>query len=128
MSKFEELQNLLSEQTGNKYCPICNTPFNPYHSRQKTCGSEDCKKAFHQEYTKNYAKDPEAKKKHSEATKKWRRKKKIDKIQSENLDKIEEYWQKRAESDEKISENGLKYGELQKQKILENIPKINTEL
>lgn len=49
-----ELQELIVSKGGIKICPICGTPFNPYHSRQVTCATKECKKAHHRAWIKEH--------------------------------------------------------------------------
>ena len=129
-----ELESILSEQSGNKFCPICATPFKPHHSRQKTCGSPECKKTYHAEYVKKYnhrlrKENPELTRKRTrESMRRFRAKQKAVDARNDDLGKQQEYWEKRAEFDKKIAEYGDKYGEVQAKKILEQIPKIDTSM
>lgn len=130
MDKLQTMQTILSETTGSRYCPICGTPFKPYHSRQQTCGSVECKKAYHDQWIKDdKAKDPDKhRKRHTEANRKYRIRKRLAQIDANNSDLVAEHWEKRQSFDEKIAEYGDHYGEVQAKKILESVPKIKTEL
>ena len=127
-----EIQKILSEQSGNKFCPICDTPFKPYHARQKTCGSPECKKIYHAEYSKNYnrrrrSENPElARQKTRESMRKFRARQKAVEDRNNDLGKQLEYWEKRKEFEKKIAEYGSNYGEVSAKKILEQVPKIDT--
>ena len=128
---ISELEKIIEEQTGNKVCPICSTPFNPRHSRQKTCGSPECKRAFHNEYLRERQKrlkeeDKEAfNKYHAAANKKWRKKQKF----LEELDELQEYCKEQTILAETINLNvtGLDYGKKQIEKTLASVPKIDVE-
>jgi len=127
---IKELTALLEEQNPDiKHCPICDMPFKPYHSRQKTCGNEECRKAHKREY---YAKwkdgNEEAKLKHRYATWKYMQKVRKRKADERNADAIEEHWRKQKEFDEKVKAYGDRYGEIQKQKTLQSVERIKTEL
>lgn len=129
-----ELETILSKKSGNRFCPICDTPFKPHHSRQKTCGSPECKKRYHAEYVKNYnsklRKDnPELTRKRTrESMRKFRAKQRAVENRNDELGRQQEYWEKRAEFERKIAAYGDKYGEVQAQKILERVPKIDTSM
>ena len=49
---FEELNEIIAKDTGLKFCSVCGTPFKAYTSRQKCCGSPECKRAHHNNYLK----------------------------------------------------------------------------
>lgn len=129
-----ELESILSEQSENKFCPICATPFKPHHSRQKTCGSPECKKAYHAEYVKNYNRrlrkehPYETRERKRESMRKFRARQKAVEDRNDELGRQQEYWEKRAEFEQKIAKYGDKYGEVQAQQILERVPKIDTSM
>lgn len=131
---LQKLENILTEKSGNKFCVICGTPFEPYHTKQKTCGAPECQKALHAEYMRERAKrkkeeDIEAwRKYHREAQKKSRHKKKKRIKRDEQLKRTAKRWQKQEDLDRKVKEYGLNYGEVQAQKILEKVPKIDVTL
>lgn len=128
---ISELEKIIEEQTGNLVCPICSTPFSPRHSRQKTCGSPDCKRLFHNQYLRERnkrlkAEDKEAfNKYHAEANKKWRRKQKF----LEELDELQEYCKEQVILAETINKkvSGIDYGKRQAEKTLASVPKIDVE-
>lgn len=130
--KIEDIQAILEEaDSGIKHCPYCGLPFSPRKANQKTCGDPACVEARHKEYIKEwYARksDSERKEYKRESVRKYRAKKKRTKIYEENLDKTDEHWKRKAEFDKIVAEHGAHYGEYQKQKILEKVPKIKTEL
>lgn len=131
---LENLENILSEHSGNKYCPICSTPFKPYNSRQKTCGSPECKKQYHAEYVKEHNRkfrkeNPTAARERSKKSmRKFRAKQKAVENRIDNLGKQLEYWEKQEEFDRKIAEYGHRYGEVAADKLIKSIPKIDTSL
>lgn len=43
-----------------KKCVICGKEFEPYHSRQKTCGDKECRRLHHLAYSKRYNKEHKA--------------------------------------------------------------------
>ena len=49
---ISELNEIIAKETGVSICPICQVPFTPRHSRQITCGSEECRKAHRKTYLK----------------------------------------------------------------------------
>ena len=128
------LETILSEISGNKFCPICGTPFEPYNSRQITCGAPDCKRQWHNQYMRERTKrqreeDLEGwRKYHREAVRKNREKKREARRRESQLKRLSEQWEKQADFDRKVSEYGLQYGEGQRQKILATVPKINVNL
>ena len=132
--EIEKLTEILSEESGNKFCVICGTPFTPRSKRQKTCGAKECQRLFHNEYMKKRkermkAQDLELwRKYHREAEKKRRDNKRRRIMRDAELKKIEERWRKQAEFDKKVSEYGHRYGEVQAQKILATVPKIDVNL
>lgn len=128
---ISELEKIIEEQTGNKICPICGTPFKPYHSRQKTCGTEECKKLHHNMYLKErrerlIAEDREAfNRAHALAQWKSRQKKKAKEQSERNYDKIQQHWERFVDSEKSVS--GIDYGKRQAEKTLASIPKIDVE-
>lgn len=131
---LQKMQEMLSEQSGNKFCVICGTPFEPYRPKQKTCGAPECQKALHAQYMKERAKrqkdeDIEAwRKYHREAQKKSRGKKKNRIKRDRQLKQTAERWQKQEEFDKKVQEYGLNYGDVQARKTLESVPKIDVTM
>lgn len=49
---FDELEKIIAEEAGVDICPICGTPYKKYHSRQKTCAAEECRKKHRAQYLK----------------------------------------------------------------------------
>lgn len=126
---FDVLDEIIKRQADVHICAVCGTPFRPYHSRQKTCGSEECKHLWHTDYynarrRKRLAEDPEAfRAERREAERKCRRKKKEKEVMGRNYDKLEEYWQRRANS--RVETDGLEYGKRQVERTLAQVPKID---
>ena len=128
------LEAILSSESGNKFCPFCGTPFKPYNSRQITCGAPECKRLQHNQYMKERTKrlreeDIELwRKYHREATAKSRAKKKKLIERDAQLKDIAERWKRQFDLDKKVSEYGINYGEIQKRKTLDTVPKIDVNL
>ena len=128
---LQKMQEMLSEQSGNKFCVICGTPFKPYRPKQKTCGAPECQKALHAEYMKDRAKRKKAedieawRKYHREAQKKSRDKKRDRVKRDKQLKQLQDRWEKQAEFDKMDKDN---YGERQRQKTLESVPKIDVTM
>lgn len=127
---FDELNAIIEAETNIPICPICGTPFRKYHKRQKTCGSDICKKGWKSLYQKARVmqmreEDIDAfRKYHADAQRKSRhKKKKIDGL-TESYRAIEEYWNK--ERNENVY--GLDYGKRQAAKTLASVPKIDVNL
>lgn len=124
----------LFKGTELKTCVICGMPFKPYSRRQKTCGDPDCQKTYKRDYTNRWAsefkeRDPEGwKRYHREAMRRYRRKTKAAEERDEQLQELQDHWERVEEFDDKISRIGLSYGEYQMQKTLAKVPKINVEL
>lgn len=130
---FTQITKILND-AGIHVCPICGTPFQPYHSRQKTCGTEECKKAFHNQYVQARVKrlkaeDPEAwRDYHAKANKRWREKQKGIRQREEELKELQERWEKQSEFDKKIAEYGFEYGKRSAEKVLATVPKIDVNI
>lgn len=131
---LSELEQILSAESGSKFCPICDTPFTPHNSRQKTCGAPECKREWHNKYMRERTKrlqqeDRELwRKYHRDAQRKSRAKKKERIERDAELKRLQKSWERQAEFDRKIAEYGLDYGSVQAQKILEKVPKIDVNL
>lgn len=130
---ISELEKIIEEQTGNKSCPICSTPFKPRHSRQKTCGSPECKRLFHNQYLRERARRLKAEDKeafnryHATAQRQSRNRKKMREQSERNYAKLQEHWERVAEFDKTVAEHGLDYGKRQAEKTLASVPKIDVE-
>lgn len=127
------ISRVLSD-SGIHVCPICGTPFEPYHSRQKTCGSAECKKEHHNQYVKDRVKrlkeeDPEAwRKYHAKANKRYRHKQKALDERDKDLKELEDRWKRDDTLSKKIAECGHEYGKRSAEKLLATIPKIDVNL
>jgi len=128
---FDELNKIVAAEAGLHICPICGTPFTPYHSRQKTCGADNCKRLYHNKYCdsrrrKSLEEAPEAFREYRRnAERKYRKKKKGREAMARNYDKLEEYWEKQGKLKEQILDGGLNYGKRQAEKTLALVPKID---
>lgn len=128
---FKVLDEIVAKHTNNDvhFCAICGTPFRPYHSRQKTCGTEECKRQWSNiRYSKRrkrlLEKDPEAFRAYRrEAERKSRQKKRDAEVAGRNYKKLEEYWIDK--NDRVIETDGLEYGKKQVEKTLAQVPKID---
>lgn len=129
-----EIEKLLDSEAGLKVCRICGTPYRPYHSRQKTCGNPECKRASRIESVKKRneqmkAEDPERyRASRNETMRKYRRKRKALKSRETQLKELSKQWEKQLEFDKKISEYGLEYGKRSAEKILATVPKIDVNI
>lgn len=133
---FEELGKIISDGTGIDICPICGTPFYRRDSRQKTCGTNECKRLWKNKYLRErrlrlIAEDKELfNYRHAEAQRKSRHKKRAerlalenaesDTISIENIERLESLIVMRTPADE--------YAEQQKAKTLASVSKINVNL
>jgi DNA repair exonuclease SbcCD ATPase subunit len=130
---LSELEKIVSD-AGINICPICGTPFDKYHKRQKTCGTEECKKEWAKQrsrkwYEKFKERDvDEYRKYHREAQKKHRDKKRRLMERDEQLEDIQKRWEKVKAFDDYVSDNGINYGKLQMEKTLASVPKIDTTI
>lgn len=126
---FDELNQIVAKEAGVSICPICGTPFTPYHSRQKTCASEECRKAYRAEYLKErkerlMEEDIDLwRAKHAAAQRKCRHKKKRAKGLEVSYQELEDHWNGRAND----NIYGLDYGKRQAEKTLASVPKIDVE-
>lgn len=131
---FDELAKIIEQEAGVKVCPICGTPYTPYHSRQKTCGSNECKKESHNAYMRERLTnvDEEQAEKIRERKRKnnrrWREKQRRLKKREQQLDEIIERTQRQIEFDNYIREHGHEYGKLQIQKTLALVPPIDLNI
>lgn len=132
---FDELSEILKEEAGVDVCPICGTPYEKKHPKQKTCGKKECKRAHKNKYLRErrirlLEEDREAfNKKHAEAQRKYLNKGKNKEITERNIDKVEAYWNETEEEVEvEVYEDGVYYGKRQMQKTLAMIPKIDVSL
>lgn len=130
---ISELEKIIEEQTGNKACCICGVPFKPRNSRQRTCGSPECKGAFHNQYLRERnkrlkAEDKEAfNRAHAIAQRKSRQKRKAVEQADRNYAKMQKHWERIAEFDKSVADYGFEYGKRQAEKTLASVPKIDVE-
>lgn len=130
---FEVLDEIVARNSMVNICPICGTPFRKFHSRQKTCGAEECKRLWRCRYyerrrKKKLAEDPEAFREYRrEAEKKTREKKKEKEMMRKNYGKMQSYWERQLDKELKIrdAEDGNSYGKKQVEKTLAQVPKID---
>ena len=128
---FDELNEIVAKEAGVSICPICQMPFKPYHSRQITCASEECRKAHRNEYLKEYTAKVKAediddwRAKRAAAARKHRRKKKGLIVQDENLRRAEEYWERQERKRQLDKPDGKGYAERQIADTLSKVPKID---
>lgn len=129
-----EIEKILESEAGLKVCKICGSPYKPYHSRQKTCGKPECKKASQRESVKRRneerkAEDPDKyRASRSEAMRKYRQKKKALKVRETQLKELSKQWEKQLEFDKKIAEYGFEYGKRSAEKVLATVPKIDVNI
>ena len=129
-----EITKILSEQAEVHVCAICGTPYKQYHSRQKTCGSPECKREWHNQYQRERTKRlreeniEEWRKYHREAQRRSREKKRGLGERDAQLKDVGTRWEKQSEFDKKIAEYGHRYGEISAQKVLATVPKIDVNL
>ena len=129
---FDELNEIIAREAGINICPICGTPFEKYHSRQKTCGTDECKRLWRNKYfderrRRLLAENPEEFRAYRrEAEKKTRRKKRNKEAMRRNYKKMQSYWERQIDVKEHRIDGGLDYGKKQVEKTLEQVPKIDT--
>lgn len=128
MDLFEFMQEVFDQSNGARICPYCGTPYAPYHSRQKTCGREECKTRHHREYTKRWTEEkmrtnPEQ----IRASKRqyMRRKRRWEKAE-QRMEKLEKYADSIERQDDAVAV--LNYGDRQKERTLAQVPKIDVNL
>lgn len=132
--KLEELKKRIAEQDGLCVCPVCGLPFKPYRKNQKTCAEPACQKQYHREYVKEYNRQkrvecPEIVREYNKLQmRKYRQKQREIKERDRQLQQMGEHWQRQEDFDKKVTEYGDRYGEIQKQKILESVPKIDLSM
>lgn len=126
--QLTELTKILNEEAGLHICPICATPFEPYNSRQKTCGSEECKRQYHSQYVSEYnkarlAENPESIRDYKrKQMRRYREKQRV----AELLEEQERYWRNRDDINDRIVAED--YGKRQAEKTLSQVPKIDVSL
>ena len=131
---LNKMEAILQEKTALRFCPICGTPFTPYHSRQKTCGNKECRREYHALQVKEYnerqkADDPEGyRQKRSAANKRARKKQSKLNTRELQLKELSERWQKQVNFEAKVAEYGLDYGKKSAEKVLASVPKIDVNI
>jgi len=131
---LQSLGDILLSEAGIHTCPICGCPFTPYHSRQKTCGTKECKAAWHNEYVKARARrmrieDQENFRKiHAETQRRYRAKQRALQKREDSLKDVNDHWERQAEFDRKIAEYGHEYGKRSAEKVLATVPKIDVTM
>lgn len=126
---LNELTKILSDKDGLYICTVCNTPFSPRNSRQKTCGSPDCKRIHHSRYVTEYGRtkreaNREAMREYNKLKmRKYRKKQKL----LDEYDNQIDYWEERArEKNDNVT--GLDYGKRSAEKLLAKVPKIDVTM
>ena len=128
---FDDLNDIVAKEAGVNICPICGVPYEKYHSRQKTCGTDECKKRWHNNYYNDrrrrlLAEHPdEFRRYRREAERKTRRKKKEAELMQRNYKKMQSYWERQIDVKERKLDGGLDYGKKQVEKTLAQVPKID---
>ena len=129
---FDELNAIVAKEAGINICPICGVPYEKYHSRQKTCGTDECKRLWRNRYfderrRRLLAENPEEFRRYRrEAEKKTRRKKREQELMRRNYKKMQSYWERQIDVKEHKIDGGLDYGKKQVEKTLAQVPKIDT--
>ena len=130
---FEELEKIVQEDTGVSICPICGTPYRKCHYRQKTCGTDECKKAWRSIYLKERSDRLKSKsaedyrRYHRDAQRRYRRKKQRAKEADAYLKHVQEFWTRKEDRIIPVVD-GLTYAERQIQKTLAQVPKIDLNI
>ena len=128
---FDLLNEIIAKEAGVNICPICGIPYEKYHSRQKTCGTEECKRLWHnrcveERRRKMLTEKPEEFRAYRrEAEKKTRRKKKQKEMLRKNYKKMQSYWERQIDVKERKIDGGLDYGKKQVEKTLAQVSKID---
>lgn len=133
---FKVLDEIIAKNSMVHICPVCGTPFREYHSRQKTCGTEECKRMWRNSYYEKrrrtkLAEDPEGFRAYRrEAEKKTREKKKETEMMRRNYKKMQSYWERQLDAKLKMEEkeDGREYGKKQVEKTLAQVPKIDVNI
>ena len=131
---FNQLNEIVAKEAGVDICPICGTPYKKYHSRQKTCGTDECKRLWRCRYfderrRKALAESPEEFRRYRrEAEKKTRRKKRERELMRRNYKKMQSYWEKQIDVKEHKLDGGIDYGKKQVEKTLAQVPKIDVNI
>ena len=128
---ISELNDIITNETGICICPVCGTPYEKYHSRQRTCGAEECKRLWHNKYLRErrerlIAEDKDAYNRyHTIAQRKSRQKKRNMERADESLRKAQEYWERFEKRHATDKPDGKGYAERQIERTLSQVPKID---
>lgn len=130
---FDELNEIVEREAGVSVCPMCGTPYFKREARQKTCGTNECKRLWKNKYLRErrlrlIAENKELfNHRHAEAQRKSRHKKRAEQIARENaecdvisaedINRLESFFVMQTPADE--------YAEQQMRKTLEQVPKID---
>lgn len=131
---FEELERIIKDDTGITICPVCGTPYEQYHSRQRTCGTDECKRLWKNKYLRERRKRLISEDKeafniyHANAQRKSRHKKKRLEEVDEDLIKAQEYWERREAQNCLAISDGKEYAERQIADTLAKVPKIDVNI
>lgn len=131
---LEQLKNRIAEQDGLRICPICGLPFKPYRQNQKTCAEAACQKQYHKRYVAEYNRrrreeNPEVVREYNKVKmRKYRQKQRDLENRRRQLEQMSDQWQRQQDFDDKVKEYGDKYGDVQTQKILASVPKIDLSM
>ena len=129
---FNLLNEIIEKEAGVSICPICGIPYDKYHKNQKTCGTDECKRLWHNQYQeerrrKMLTENPdEFRAYRREAQRKTRQKKRKAKVADGNYQKLESYWVNKA--DRRLETGGHEYGKRQVEKTLAQVPKIDVNI
>jgi rubrerythrin len=127
---ISELERIMSEADIN-ICPVCGTPYEKYHSRQQTCGTDECKRLWKNKYLRErrerlIAEDKDAfNRMHAEAQKRSRHKKKRLENLDDTLKQAQEYWERFEKRHATDKPDGKSYAEKQVADTLAKVPKID---
>lgn len=140
---FDELNAIVAKEAGVDICPMCGTPFRRRDGRQKTCGTDECKRLWKNKYLRErrlrlIAEDKELFNLcHAEAQRRSRHKKRAEQIARENArtaredakrDTISVKEVEHLESLFAMRTPADKYAEQQIAKTLAQVPKIDTSI
>ena len=131
---FDELNEIVAKEAGVNICPICGTPFEKYHARQKTCGTDECKRLWRNKYFEErrrtlLAENPEEFRAYRrEAERKTRKKKRNEELMRRNYKKMQSYWERQVDIKEREVGGDIDYGKRQMEKTLQQVPKINVDI
>lgn len=129
---FDELNEIVAREAGVNICPICGIPYEKYHSQQKTCGTDECKRLWHNKYMRanrkqKYKENADAFREYRrEAQRKSRRKKRKTELVDKSYQQLENYWLDKA--NRHIETDGLEYGKKQMARTLAQVPKIDVNI